>query len=206
GLLFCRHVLNRERRPASLRPPESRGRDPARGTGHTTRATRDLQARLHELRRLGRGLWHLDTIATATPHRDQRRVLRAGRGGPDRHLAPVPLLPPSDARNRRGRSPASPCNSVEIGDAQSDRDLILFAGKRLQRGPVVADLGFHDGAWPGADVQRRRTAPELLASVRREADQSVERTPCTILVVQVVPAQGQTDTGTDVVRDPRAER
>src|SRR2546429_614176 len=86
-------------------------------TGDTTRATGDLQARLHELRRLGRGLWHLDTIATATPHRDQRRVLRAGRGGPDRHLAPVPLLPPSDARIRRGRSPASPRDSVEIRDA-----------------------------------------------------------------------------------------
>jgi len=32
---------------------------------------RRLQARMHELRRLGRGLWHLDTTATATPHRDQ---------------------------------------------------------------------------------------------------------------------------------------
>jgi hypothetical protein len=108
GLLLRRHVLDRERRPASLHPPESRDRDPAGRRGHTPRATRDLQARLHELRRLGRGLRHLDTIATATPHRDQRRVLRPGRGGPDRHLAPVPLLPASDARARGGKEPSRP--------------------------------------------------------------------------------------------------
>src|SRR5207247_10096247 len=100
GLLIRLDVVNCERRPLPLHPPESRGRDPARRTGHTPRATRDLQARLHELRRLGGGLWHLDTIATATPHRDQRRILRAGRGGPDRHLAAVPLLPPAHPRTR----------------------------------------------------------------------------------------------------------
>jgi len=62
-------------------------------SGHRPGATGDLQARLHELRRLGRGLWHLDTTATAAPHRDQRCVLGPRRSGPDRHLAAVSLLP-----------------------------------------------------------------------------------------------------------------
>jgi len=78
---FAGMFFNTERRPASLYPPEPGRRDPARRTDHTPSATGDLQARLHELRRLGRRLWHLDTAATATPHRIQRRVLRLAAVG-----------------------------------------------------------------------------------------------------------------------------
>src|SRR5881397_1779582 len=205
GLLLRRHVLHRERRPASLHPPESRGRDPAGRTGHTARATRDLQARLHELRRLGRGLWHLDTTATATPHRDQRRVLRPGRGGPDRHLAAVPLLPASDARARRGGSPAGPGDSVEVREGHGDRDLVLLPAERRQRGPVVPELGPKHGARPRLDVQRRRAAAELVPrpSACREAERGVGTG--TVLVIHVVAPQRQTDGGAQVVGNPAAE-
>src|SRR5207247_9972487 len=113
----------------------------ARRTGHTPRATRDLQARLHELRRVGRRFWHLDTTATASRHRDQRGLLGPGPSGPDRLLAAVSLLPPAAAAGHCGGPPAGSPNSVEVRHGQRHADLIVLAAARRQRGTVVPPLG-----------------------------------------------------------------
>src|SRR5947209_5656995 len=204
GILLRRHVFQRERRPAGLHPPEPPHRDPARRPGHTTRATGDLQTGLHELRRLGRGLRHLDTIATATRHRNRRRVFGPGRGGGAGHLAAVPILPQPDARHRRARTPASPRDSVEVRDCQGDGDLVLLPVECPQRGPVVPELRPHHGARPRLDVQRRRAAAELLPGVRGEAEGTIGA--CAGLVVDVVAAQRQARGRAEVVRDPAPER
>src|SRR5439155_11447702 len=101
------------------------------------------------------------------------------------------------------RLPGTSQPSVPVRHGQRKRDLVFLARERAQRGPVVPDLGPDHGAWPGADVQRGRTAAELLACVREEAERSIGPSP--VLVVDVVAAQRQTDGGAEVVRDPATD-
>src|SRR5205807_5125875 len=180
---------------AAVHPPESCRRDSARGARHTARAPRDLQARLHELRRLGRRVWHFYVAATATPDRERRRLLGARRSGPARRLAAVPILPRSDTRR-----------SIQVRHRQRERDLILLAGERRQGGAVVPELGSDHRIGPGADVQGRRAAAELLSRVRGEAHQTIERAPGAVLIVYVIAAQRQADRRAEVVRDPASQR
>src|SRR2546430_12390087 len=76
--------------------------------------------------------------STLFPYTTLFRSLRASRGGPDRHLAAVPLLPPSDARDRRGGSPAGPRDSrseEHTSELQSQSKLVcrLLLGKKKKR-------------------------------------------------------------------------
>src|SRR6185437_15793351 len=100
-------------------------------------------------------------------------------------------------------TPARRPGSVEIRHRQRDGDLIFLPVERRQRGPVVSDLGPHDGAGPRLDVQRRGRAAELLPGVRLEAEDAARA--CAVLVVHVIAAQRQTGGGAEVVRDPAAE-
>src|SRR2546421_4050979 len=107
---------------------------------------------------------------------------------------------------RANRTPAPrPCSSVQVRHTQSDCDLVFLAVERAQRRAVVTHFRPHDGIGPGADVERRGAAAELLASVRWEADHSVERTARAVLVVDVVTPQRQAERGAEVIRDPHAK-
>src|SRR3989440_11639979 len=99
-----------------------------------------------------------------------------------------------------------PCSSVQVRHTQSDCDLVFLAVERAQRRAVVTHFRPHDGIGPGADVERRGAAAELLASVRWEADHSVERTARAVLVVDVVTPQSQAEGRVEVIRDPYAQR
>src|SRR5437016_6217139 len=93
-----RHVCDRERRFVSLHRPEPRRGNPAGRAGHSPRPAGNLPAHLHELRRLGRRLRHLDTIATAPPGRWRSSVCRARYCGPGRYVAVIPVLPAPESR------------------------------------------------------------------------------------------------------------